>query len=241
MTNITCPVSNAGLVFSNIANLTLTDLTVNHCGAIVQSKNTTYSSAVTIVHCRDVIVNSLVVSESMGIGLAIFDHQGGLLLIKLSTFIKNIFTQDDSMHSNISGGGGVYVGGFERDPLIPVTFRFDNCTFIGNAAYTKYFDYLYTDELGRPVSGHGLGGGAAILLGRGLTDIHVTFSGCIFAHNEGFLGGGLASEIGAHRDSDSRNITMKVEDSLFEDNGCSSSNPTASGGGMHLNFATYNS
>ena len=78
-----------------------------------------------------------------------------------------------------------YVGGFK---LEPITFHFEQCMFERNVPHTRY---LYTNDLGHPVSGHGNGGGVIVLLERGLTDIHVVFSGCIFTKNEAFKGAGL--------------------------------------------------
>ena len=58
------------------------------------------------------------------------------------------------------GGGGVYVDSFEQNPGEYIMFRFDNCTFEGNIAHRRYYDYLFTNDLGDPVDGYGRGGGA---------------------------------------------------------------------------------
>ena len=225
---------SAGLAFSDLAALTIRKLTIAHCGAIL---NTYYSSAVTILHSRDVIIESLIVSKSKGIGLMIIDHQGGFIQIESSNFLENKIPINDHKYSEIGGGGGVYVGGFEQDPSESISMMFVNCTFKENIANTEHYDYLYTDDLGIPVTGYGLGGGAAILLERGLTNIDVVFSNCTFTKNEAFKGGGLVIDIGG-KDSVTRNITVTVEASVFEGNGCGLSNSTISGGGMHVSFAT---
>ena len=236
-TTITCIATNAGLVLHDIASLTLNNIAVTHCGALIgTSKTATYSSAITILHSRDVKVKHLVVIKNMGTGMTILDHQGGFVQIKSSQFIENILPHDHPSYKKIIGGGGVYIGGFEQDPVDPVSFRFDSCTFKENVAHTRYYDHLYTDDLGQPISGHGLGGGAAVLLDGSLTDIHTIFSGCTFMKNEAFLGAGLVSEIEGVSDSETRNISVRVEDSSFQENGCSCSNPTASGGGIHISF-----
>ena len=62
-TTISCQGGNlAGLVFSDLATLTIRKLTVMHCGALLN----TYSSAVAILQGRDVTVESLVVLKSKG-------------------------------------------------------------------------------------------------------------------------------------------------------------------------------
>ena len=151
-----------------------------------------YRSAITILHSKRVTIERLVVLKSFGIGLMIVDHQGGVVHIESSKFLDNRISVIDP---NIQGGGGVYVGDFMHPPSEPITFIFENCTFERNAAHTRYYNYLYTDNLGNQVSGYGLGGGVAILLERGLSDIHVMFSRCTFRNNEAFKGAGLIAEI----------------------------------------------
>ena len=234
-TTITCQEGNfAGLIFRNISRLTIRRLMVMHCGAILN--NFTYSSAVTILHSRNVTADNLIISRSKGIGLTILDHQGGFVQIESSQFFENKPPKDGPTYR---GGGGVYVGGFEQDPSEPISFRFSNCTFQNNVAHTVLYDYLYTDDLGEPVGGYGLGGGAAVLLEGGLTDIHVIFSKCTFTRNKAFKGGGLIMEIEGTPDSETRNISLMVEASLFKENGYNCSNSTVSGGGIHINFATH--
>ena len=233
-TTVTCTAPNTGLVLNDIANLTFSDITVTRCGALINtSQKTNYSSAITIVHGRDVKVSNVVIMKSVGIGLTILDHHGGNVHIKSSQFLENALPHDCPTYRNIRGGGGVYVGGFEQNPSDPITFKFDNCTCEENVAHTMYYDHLYNDDFGQSVSGHGLGGGVALHLRMGLTDIHIVFSRCIFRKNEAFLGGGLAVKIEETPDSDTRNVSVKVENSLFEKNGCNSS---VSGGGMYISL-----
>ena len=196
-----------------------------------------YRSAVTILHSRRVTIERLVVLKSFGIGLMIIDHQGGIARVESSKFLDNRISKSDS---NIQGGGGVYVGGFKHHPSEPIIFKFENCTFERNAAHTRYYNYLYTDDLGEQVSGYGLGGGAAILLERGLNNVLVIFSGCMFKKNEAFKGAGLVAQIKGASRSITRNVSVRVEHSLFEENGCNPSNPTASGGGIQAYYITHN-
>ena len=242
-TTIMCSLEDyGGLEFKNITSLLLTDLTITNCGfkshsSTEQEQFFSYSSAVTILCCKDVKVSHLVVRNNNGIGLKILNHQGGTVHIESSTFLQNQLTNKSCL--NDKGGGGVYVGGFEH-PYEPITFQFENCIFQENEAHTKYFDYLYTNDLGQSVTGYGSGGGAAILLYNGLTNIHVTFSGCEFTGNRAFKGGGLTAGIKATKDLETSSITVTVENSLFEGNGCNSPghNVTASGGGMSINFGS---
>lgn len=235
----------SGLVFRNITRLTLRNLTVTNCGTKLPSTEEqgelSLSSAVTILLCKEVKVSYLVVRSNNGIGMKILNHQGGMIHIESSSFLENKLT-NKSIASKDRGGGGVYIGGFEWDPSEPITVQFYNCKFEDNVAHTQFYDYLYTDDLGQPVSGYGLGGGAAIHLHKHLTDIHVIFSTCEFKRNVAFIGGGLASEIEAAKGMEMKNVSVTVENSQFEENGCNSSGPsvntTASGGGISINFVS---
>ena len=236
-TNIICTKSNTGLVLYTIGNITLTDIRISYCGAIIRiPPNNMYSSAITILHSGDTNVNRVDVIKSKGIGLTILNNHGEFVIIESSHFSENTLPLDDSEYADVSGGGGVYIGSFEQDPSNPVTFRFNSCIVEKNMAHTRSYNHLYTNDLGQPVSGRGLGGGAAILFERALTDIHVIFTGCRFIRNKAFLGAGLASDMGGVANTEMKNISLRVEHSLFEENGCNCSNQTANGGGMHISF-----
>ena len=235
-TNITCQGVFAGLIFSDIQMLTVRSLAVTNCGAIPIMQKFTYSSAITIICSRNVTAANLTIAESMGIGLTILDHQGGFVQITSARFVEN----KAPLHYPFQGGGGVFVGGFEQDPAEHITFRFDNCTFQENVAHTEYYDYLFTDDLGEAVNGYGLGGGAAMLFEGRLMDIHTIFSKCVFKRNEAFEGSGLVLKIEEAQNSELANIYIRVEHSLFEENGSNFLNRTASGGGLHINFKGNN-
>ncbi len=235
-TNITCTGSNTGLVLHRIDNIMLTNMRIMRCGAVIHCdtlQSTKYSSAITILRSGNIDVNNMDVIESKGTGLTILDHHEGFIRVESSQFKNNILPLDDPEYSEVAGGGGVYIGGFEQDPLSPITFMFNGCTFEENEAHTRHYHHLYIDDLGQPVSGYGFGGGAAILFERALADIHVIFSRCTFAKNKALLGAGLASEMGSVPDTTMKNISVRVEYSLFEENGCSYK---TFGGGMHISF-----
>ena len=241
-TTITCQEGDdyPGLIFRSINGLEIRDLSLVNCGALY-SKRFSYSSAITIIDCKDVLVENVNIMKSVGLGLCIFEQQGGFVQVRSSTFTDNILPEH--YHDlRINGGGGVYVGNFKRNALEyePITFRFERCSFERNVAHSRYYNFLYTNDLGEPVSGHGLGGGAAILFDKGLKDVHVIFSQCIFLKNEAFKGAGICVDIEGHRTEETRNVSFRLENSIFEGNGCSSSNPAASGGGASFNFASHN-
>ena len=245
-TTIVCSLEDYGrLEFNNITSLILANLTITNCGfksypSTEQKQFLSYSSAVTILCCREVKVSNVIMRNNNGIGLKILNHQGGTVHIVSSTFSENKLLNESHLNdTSHKGGGGLYVGGFEH-PHEPITFQFENCIFEENVAHTEYYDYLYTDDLGQLVTGYGLGGGAAIVLHEVLTDIHVIFSRCKFVGNLAFKGGGLTAGVKATEGKKISNISVLVENSLFEGNGCNSSsgNVTTSGGGMSIHFSS---
>lgn len=231
-TTINCiaPNINSGIVMRSIISLMMCNVTVSHCGAIIDTVHgTIYNSAVSILQCMDIELSHLIFEKNAGIGLAILDHHGGSVNIKSSQFLENV---PENGPYNISTGGGIYIGGYEHDPSFPSIFRLDNCTFNKNLAHNERYKYHYINDVGQIISGYGLGGGAAIVLNKGLTDVHVVFIKCWFSKNEAFVGGGLASIIGAPNVK-TRNVSLRVIDSLFQDNGCKK---TSQGGGMYIQF-----
>ena len=238
-TTITCQGEKfAGLIFKNLERVAITGISVKNCGAIYRMWNFRYSSAVIMVQNKDIEVEGITIANSSGIGLMIVDHQGGNIRFKFCNFFQNVLSENDTMYKNIKGGGGLYVGGFEKNHSQPIMMSFINCTYERNVAHTAFYDSLYTDDLGKPVKGFGHGGGATFFFDNGLTDIHVLVSNCTFKRNEAFKGGGLSVNIKGNLKSLTKSISVEVQSSIFEENGCDSSNFTNSGGGIHVSFAT---
>lgn len=232
-TTINCTTPNSGIVMRSIVSLMMYNVTVSRCGALVCTVHgTIYYSAISILQCMDIELSHLIFDKNAGIGLAILDHHGGSVNIKSSQFLENVPENGHNNNNNVSTGGGIYIGDYEHDPSLPSTFRLDNCTFGRNAAHNEHYKYHYINDVGQTISGHGLGGEAAIVLDKGLTDVHVIFIKCWFLKNEAFVGGGLASIIGA-ANMMTRNVSLRVIDSLFQDNGCKE---TSQGGGMYIQF-----
>ena len=237
---INCTSRKAGIIFSDIASLVLNDVTVTNCGAEVHTAFTEYSSAVSIIRCQDVSTSSLVITRNKGTGLIIVDHHGGRINISSSEFTDNTLPVRDPSYFDLQGGGGVFIGDFEQDPPSLISIQFDDCLFEKNVPFTRYYSFLFTDDLGETVRGDGRGGGLYIALERSLSDVHIAITNCNFTGNQGFLGGGLSIEIEGGVSETTENITVMVEESTFERNGCSEFDATGIGGGAHLTFNTFN-
>ena len=235
-TIINCTQLDAGITLNEIMNLTLNDLILTYCGSPLKMRNKTYSSALTVCNCSYVDITNLVITKSRGIGLTILNHQEGIVHIALSNFTDNIAPKEEDGVSKILGGGGVYVGEFQQNSQLPISFEFENCIFDKNVACTRQYNSFYTDEFGRNRSGCGRGGGVFVALDNEMKHscVNITFSYCSFTNNHAFLGGGLSVTIGRGRKIIETNITVTVEDSVFESNGCS--DVTRIGGGAHLSY-----
>jgi predicted outer membrane repeat protein len=233
-TTVICTEPHSGIVMHSIVSLVMNNVTVSQCGATVHTMHgTVYNSAISILQCMDIELSHLILERNAGIGLAILDHHGGWVNIKSSQFLENV---PECTHNNVSTGGGIFIGGYEHDPSFPSIFRLENCTFSKNVALNEHFKHRYINDVGQTISGHGFGGGAAVALDKGLTDVHVVFINCTFCKNEAFVGGGLASIIGAPN-AKTRNVSLRVIDSMFENNG--NKNATQ-GGGMYIQFDDSN-
>ena len=241
-TTIICTAAGAGIVLNDIHSiLILNNLNLSFCGSkiITEFHSKTYISALTIVHCRNVELNELVIAKSRGLGLTILDHQGGRVYVKSATLKENkLLHEHDSTSEPVYGGGGMYILLEQWPHLVPMTFQFDHCTFENNIANTSHYNYLYTDVLGKVHKGYGRGGGVYLLLRSGLSNVSVSFLSCKFIANQAFLGGGLAVKIFGNKAKKIENITVEIMDSIFERNGCDSNQnhtvTTGFGGGAHL-------
>ena len=250
-TTINCTGDHTGLVLENITNLTLRNLILTQCGTFTQSKfNRTYSSALIIQYGRNVNISALAIIKSRGVGLAILHHQEGKVTIKSTSFKDNELpqkyqTDTITLPMQMRGGGGVYIGAFEQEQKnsdSKMSLEFDSCNFVNNTAYTRYYDYLYTDNSGKVKKGYGRGGGAYLSLKNGLQNVHVKFVNCNFLMNKAFLGGGLSVKIsGGKNQQTTTNVSVEIVDSTFECNRCNETKrATGFGGGVHLSFDAFN-
>lgn len=254
LTTIVCSASEgtcnstigAGILLSDISGtLILENLNMSFCGSLFKNRfrrNQTFSSALTLIQCRDLEINRLVIGTSEGVGLMILNHLSGKVNIRSSIFSENKLPLRYSLHErSIQGGGGVYIrlGQFLPIPYSPMTLHFHNCTFDSNVAHTKYYRFHFTDILGNVVKGYGMGGGASITIKRGISNVSLSFSECIFVSNQASTGAGLS--VRAYRKKNAQcmsNITIEIKHSVIKENGCSLSNHAYYGGGAYFSFFT---
>ena len=259
MTSIVCSQnSRAGIVFSGIKErLLLQNLNMTFCGSKVYSKTeevdsevqySLFYSALIITHCKNVEIDNFVIEKSEGLGLIVNSTGGGYITITSATFKENKLSPENKGDSDIKGGGGAYLlvnhSPNEEDQLSakPTIVWLKNCTFDNNTAHTRRYNFIYNDAVGELMTGYGRGGGAYVFLSRGVRNVHVSFSDCKFLSNRAFLGGGLAILIQGQDNRRTKNISIEIIDTHFQQNGndkgVDGDKHTLSGlgGGMHLAF-----
>ena len=237
--------SNAGIMTNDVRNLTLKHLILIHCGSELSIRNKTYSSALTVRSGVYMYITNIVITDSRGTGLMILNHQEGTVHVSRSNFTKNKALHDVEF-DGVLGGGGVYIGEFQynNSSESPISFEFEHCVFEQNVAHTRHYFSFYTDEFGEERTGHGQGGGIFMVFESNIThsQVNVLVSNCKFIQNWAFIGGGLSVKIGrGGKKLTISKITVAIENSLFEFNGCNDSKNTSIGGGIHLSYQLINS
>ena len=243
LTTINCvAVQSAGIVLNDIQKVTLNNLSLHFCGSVISRNvnNKTYSSALTIVHCKNIHITRLVIARSRGIGLTMLNYEDGEVSIKSAVFKENTQPKRYTMQS-IMGGGGVYIVLSQQDLANQqfTLYKFDNCTFVNNSAHTNYHRlYRTLDNRGNRLEGYGQGGGISIVIERGIRNVHFSFMNCKYITNNAFFGGGFFASISGSSPLVTNNVSIAIRDSYFEGNGCDYDKKAAFGGGADLSFDT---
>ena len=223
--------TDAGLTFVAIKNLSIADLTFERCGSLHNSTsaNTTsgnstlrFKSAIYVLNCTDVSIADVTVRNSCGTGLAFFDTNG-TVIVSHSVFEANSASHPDP------GGGGVYV---EFSYCTPGTYgtcthsphdnqnsiyKFQCCNFTDNNASTLYpHKTSFVRAEGSDFQGLGRGGGLCIVFKGETAGTFIDIFHCEFIRNAAIWGGALFIQF---QDSSSNN-SVTITDSPFIENDC---------------------
>jgi hypothetical protein len=243
-TTISCTSKESGLLFNNISRLTIDSVTLANCGGQIETCGAT--AALSLLHCKDVNASNLQVSRSVGFGLMIMDHQGGTVQISSSNFTENIASvhRDPQCGEIQQSGGGVYIiSGVlsqESSSSAPHYYGFHDCLFAKNTVNTNFPHSTFSNTFltnTNELRSH-QGGGISLIFDNGVTNIEAVFIQCTFLENYAIVGGGLSVEIESRREG--QNISIIVQDSSFEANGCGLTKSAYSGGGANFNLDAFN-
>ena len=245
-TAIMCPANNkatAGIILSNITDtIILKNLNLSLCGYKVSetrprvddniSENLT--SALAIIHSRNVEMSQIVIANSSGLGLTILDHQGGKVELLSTIFQENKLTKENMEVEKLGlRGGGIYIaveqhkGGRYSD----TSFIFEDCMFLNNnssVGTSTHYTLAHTHQYDQ-------GGGAYFSFKRdSLANIRVSFLRCQFLANQAYAGGGLSISVQGENNIQNAKVLIEMVNSRFEHNGCDKCAGTQHGGALQL-------
>lgn len=215
---VTCKSTDSGLYFSRIQGLTVKNLAFVGCGALQDSTTTDllspgrnqtakFKSALYIWMCTNVKIMNIRIHQSDGLGMAIFDTNGTVIVNGSS------FKQNQMLSDTYIGGGGIYIE-FTRCPpgvlygtcetshdyKLDSQYEISYCTFESNRAYTSNpekssFVKLVGVKKLINFQGLGRGGGLAIRILGSASRNRISIVDCKFYHNQALSGGGLNIKI----------------------------------------------
>ena len=224
-----------GLGFFNVKKLVLANFTLFGGGSIRYSTsiNTTsgdmavFRVALYLLDCSNVTVDGLVITNSTGTGLVMYDVKGNI------DIINSIFQFNAPLETEeLPGDGGVSVLFTHNETVtIGTVYNIQNCSFLLNVANSSNSTELFQPSLYATFHQQfGRGGGLTVVL-RGVAQNNtVMIKDCKFLHNQAMWGGGLFVGL---LDKPNRNFFI-LESVLFDSNVASSNGflgITGAGGG----------
>ena len=246
-----CSAGDAGLTIINSTNISITNITFEHCSVIHNSTSVDianndslllFRSAVYIFNSTDITLESVTISYTNGLGLALIDT-GGSVVIRKSVFANNSVNRNET--KVIAGGGGVYVeftyclpsqyGTEECDRHLSTNgscYQFDQSNFTGNIATSvnrKQTDFSISKKSN--FLGLGRGGGLNVVFRGATTNNTVILNQCQFIDNSAIWGGGLKVTF---RDEVTRNSFYAYK-CVFDNNQCNSH----AGGGADVGYSYF--
>ena len=219
----------AGLTFTNISNFSASNIVFKNCGN-QRSQMKGYKilwSALVFDSCENVRLSSVIVQESTGFGVSMFDCMGDVY------FENCLFSNNSAIQGDTdSGGGGAYLEVTSRlqkdqSQTTKGVYKLLNCTFTYNKAYTVT---VYPGS--KEIRTFGQGGGLLISFKGNASNHHFELRDCIFINNSAAWGGGLHVFL----TNSSHSNTIVVDRNMFRRN-----KATAGGGGMAVYMLSHSS
>ena len=256
--NVTVECSgNSGLAFVDVRGIRLSYVWFVNCQAVRnstsyynQTDNTEpehFLVGLYFWHCRDVVMDTVRVTDSSGVGVVFFETIGENRIIS-SVIARNRWNNSTWYKG---GGGGVIVefpfcspgtkyGQCIGTDLSNSDSRYDitNTTFDENYSFLhNHSDYAFIVPGDRNHIVFGRGGGLTLYFRGEASNNSVSISNCMFSNNTALFGGGILSEI---QDTASNN-TVFVEATHFIQNKVqySSQDWGTSGGGIRFGLTFY--
>lgn len=248
-TTISCNTSSAGLAFVNVKDLTISSVTIKHCGAPRESTAVNsqkpyitehLSVAIYLLNCTDVSIWHVDIRSSNGTGLSLYDTNG-TVNIEYCNFI------DNNVH-NTKGGGGLHVEFTICSPGVVgiccdhkqrnhhSKYTIQNCIFMRNVAYSPLPEENFLlPFINTSVPRVGKGGGIYISIGADAAENTFTITSCLIVNNSAnFAAGGLLVELlnSVHKNN------ISIYETVLKKNLCPG-RYVGNGGGLIVDFMFY--
>ena len=257
VTIVECNKTGTGFGFINVNNINIIGLTLSGCGQLRSSTTINSSShsvmlfraALYFVNVTNVTIDNVVVSNSIGMGVAMYDVTGDVK-------VTNSIFRNNSVPSHeltlYPGGGGFSVEFSYCKPAGNISsacyntnerasYLFYNCTFDHNNASTlnEAHTSYPSETFGTGNQQFGRGGGLSVFFkGHSLQNV-INISDCIFDHNYAVWGGGFHSDIVDH----SIGNLLTLKSCNFTNNHCNYDDSLLTtgtgGGGARIAFLFY--
>ena len=198
-----------GLAFFNVTHLKIANFMLLGGGRIMNSTSINITTddvaifrvALYLLDCSDVTIEGLMVTNSTGTGLVMYDVTGNV------DIINSVFQYNKPLESEeLPGDGGVSVLFTHCKPRetlpcnLTITkntlYNIQKCTFLSNIATSSDSTELFQPSLFATVHQQfGRGGGLKIIM-RGIAENNtIIIKDCKFLHNQAVWGGALFFEI----------------------------------------------
>ena len=190
-----------GLSFIHSNMITIRNLSFSGCGLEFTTSTTSLASDYFVAfnatlyfeNCVDVTIQSVIVKESLGVGIRFFGT-GGTVIISDSTIANNpLSPEKGSIGDGLQIEFSLYSSSFSStDTELPLesTYDISGCDFMNNQAINAPFK----KRSGLPdinYSAFGYGGGLSVIFRGSSNNNLIQISNCQWLHNEAIYGGGL--------------------------------------------------
>ena len=248
---------NAGFAFKNVSDMELKNITFHKCGMVFNSTSenpnspdTTLTSKAALLfqYCINVSLKSVVVKNSDGVGVQMYNTKGTV------NILYSTFTENKIKEPNItSGGGGVYIEFSLCDPGTNGNRCIStNANFTANATYEISFSNFTNntatvtnpEEVSFLRSGYythfafGRGGGLSVYIKGNASCNTFKIESCHFEDNVALFGAGMFVEL---QDASTHNM-FTIQNSLYISNKVISiplGYTGTSGGGVMLDYVIF--
>ena len=254
--NISCPPkTTVGISFRHSANITLANLTVYGCSKPQNSSSLNftagapfsymeYTVSIYILLCMNVRVENVIISNSNGTGMTMF-NVGGIVSLRGSSFIHNncrpggsglqiSFTYCVPGFLNCSHS---YESQIDSKHSSNAHYTISNCSFIRNIGYRGYSGLRKLSNVGKDTFSFGHGGGLSVIFKGNASRNMFTIDNCNISKNTAHMGAGMYV---SYHDNTTDN-TVVISNTVFTRNEVIEKNLHAfdvdgGGGGMKVIF-----